>query len=293
MSRWSLVSLLPAGLLLAVPAVGPTQKAEDPPANKENIEAALKLTLAAAAEYEIRVGADEKEKPLELQREPVLKWSNPDRGEVHGNVFLWTRDGRPLVVGSLYKWFTPHTHMSHEFQSLTDEPIAAKFHGEEKWKTGDAGLKFADVPKAPAPAATDAQRLLQMKQLAKEFTGSKTEREDPKEVELRLLPQPVYRYAAPKQGIVIGGLFALVHGTDPEIWVLIEARGENPEKSRWQYAAARMNSVAVRLRHKDEKVWSEDVMLWKDVSDHRHAYTTYQFKDIPDFLKDPPAKPKP
>src|SRR5262245_14538448 len=119
----SLVGLT-ALLAATLPVIGLAQKSDDPPAaNKEIIEAALKLTLAAAAEYEIRVGGDEKEKPLELRREPVLKWSNPDRGEVHGNVFVWTRHGRPLAVASLFKWFTPHTHMSHEFLSLPAGPL--------------------------------------------------------------------------------------------------------------------------------------------------------------------------
>src|SRR5687767_161624 len=145
MSRnWSLSALLSLGALAV--AVGWVPGAEEPaPANPENIAAALKLTLAAAAEYEIVVG-DEKEKPLELQREPVLKWSNPDRGEVHGNVFLWTRDGRPLAVGSLFKWFTPFTHMSHEFLSLAEEPLVAKFHGKQVWKTNESVVKFVDVP---------------------------------------------------------------------------------------------------------------------------------------------------
>src|SRR5205807_3550064 len=146
-------------------------------------EAALKLTQATAAEYEIRVGEDDK--PLELQREPVLQWSNPDRGEVHGNVFLWTREGRPLVVGSLFKWFSPHTHMSHEFQSFAEEPLSVKFHGKPVWKTSEPGLHFVDVPKASAPAANEAQRLLQLRQLAKDFSGWKKER-DGIETELRL-----------------------------------------------------------------------------------------------------------
>ena len=121
-----LVAMLVAGPLVVVSAADP------PPANKENIAAALKLTLPAAAEYEIRVG--DEEKPLELLKEPVLKWSNPDRGEVHGNVFLWTRGGRPLVVGALYKWFSPYTHMAHEFQSLAEVPVTAAFHGTPVWK---------------------------------------------------------------------------------------------------------------------------------------------------------------
>jgi hypothetical protein len=276
-----------------IAAVAFTQKLADQPANKENIEAALKLTLAAAVEYEIRVGKDEKEKPLDLQKEPVLKWSNPDRGEIHGNVFLWTRDGRPLAVGCLFKWFSPFTHMSHEFQSFAEEPLSAKFHGDQVWETSESGLRFADLPKAPAPAANEAQRLLQLKQLAKDFSGSKTERDDPKDVELRLLPQPIHRYAAPKQGIIGGGLFALVHGTDPEIFLLIEARGKDLATARWQYAATRMTGVAVLLRHRDQKVWSGDFVPWKEVYDHKHPYTSFMFKEIPDFLKEAVAKPKP
>src|SRR5262245_39292957 len=211
--RWLTVAVLVVGSLVVIGAGSRAQNPADTPANKENIEAALKLTVAAAAEYEIRVGDDDK--PLDLQREPVLQWSNPDRGEVHGNVFLWTRDGRPLVAGSLYKWFRPHTHMSHEFQSFAEEPLAAKFHGQPAWKASEAGLQFADLPEASAPAATEGPRGLQLKQLAKDFAGTKKERDENVVVELRLLPQPIHRYAAPKQGILTGGLFALVHGTDP------------------------------------------------------------------------------
>src|SRR5437870_12540817 len=108
--RWFLVALVSIGSLVLAVIGSRAQNPADTPATRENIDAALKLTQAAAAEYEIRVGDDDK--PLELQSEPVLKWSNPDRGEVHGNVFLWTRDGRPLVVGALFKWFSPQTHMA-------------------------------------------------------------------------------------------------------------------------------------------------------------------------------------
>ncbi len=292
--RWLLVALLPVGSLVFAGTGIRAQNLADTRANREQIETALKLTQAAAAEYEFRVGTDEKEKPLELQRDPVLKWSNPTQGEVHGNVFLWTRDGRPLVVGSLFKWFSPHTHMAHEFHSLAEEPLRAKFHGAPVWKTSEAGLRFAGVPKAPDPAAGEAQRLLQLKQLAKDFSGIK---KNPSggEVELRLLPQPVYRYAAPKQGIFSGALFAFVQGTDPEIFLLIEARGKDVAGATWQYAATRMISTEeVRLRHRDQQVWSAEIIPWREVFlEHEHAYTTFRFKEIPDFLKDALTKPRP
>src|SRR6266516_2595813 len=97
---WLPVALLAAGALVAVAPTGARAQSQETPANHENIEAALKLTQAAAAEYEIRLAGDDQ--PLDWQREPVLRWSNPARGEIHGNVFLWTRDGRPQVVSSLH-----------------------------------------------------------------------------------------------------------------------------------------------------------------------------------------------
>jgi hypothetical protein len=271
---------------------GRAQNPTGTPANRENIEAALRLTQAAAAEYEIRVGDDDK--PLQLRREPVLRWSNPDRGEVHGNVFLWTRDGRPLVVGALFKWFTPLTHMAHEFHSLAEEPLRATFHGAPVWKTSEVGLQFVDVPKAAAPAADEAQRFLQLKQLAKDFAGSKKSPAG-SETEVRLLPQPIHRYAARKQGIITGALFAFVEGTDPEIFLLIEARGQSAANARWQFAATRMVAgEEVRLRHRDQPVWAAEILPQKEIfQKHERAYTTFRFKVIPPFLKDALTKPGP
>lgn len=210
-----------AFVILACGAVAAQEPAE-PPINREQIDAALQLTRAAAKEYEfLAAGADA---ALELKDEPVLRWSNPTTGEVHGNVFLWTRGGRPMVVGSLFKWFSPHSHMSHEFQSLAEKPIAAKFHGMEVWKTTEPGLKFVELADAPLPARSPASRLLQLKQIARGFAATKIDRDGDK-VELRLLTQPVYRYALPGDGVFDGALLAFVQGTDPEVLLLLEVRG--------------------------------------------------------------------
>ncbi|HTU17187.1 MAG TPA: hypothetical protein VMG10_03935 [Gemmataceae bacterium] len=289
---WLPVAVLAVGSLVVVQTGRGAEKPAETPANRENIKAALKLTQAATAEYEIRVAGDDK--PLELRREPVLRWSNPVQGEVHGNVFVWTRDGRPLVVGSLFKWFSPFTHMSHEFQSLAEKPLRATFHGAPVWKTSKAGLRFVDVPGAAAPAASEAQRLLQLKRLAKDFTGSKKKPRG-SETQVRLLPQPIHRYAAPTQGVLNGALFAFVEGTDPEMFLLIEARGKSASSARWQFAATRMVHIEeVRLRHRDKQVWSEESKTMREVLvEHEGVYTIFRFKEIPDFLKETLAKPKP
>jgi hypothetical protein len=259
--------------------------------NREQIDAALKLTQAAAREYQISVAGDD-EQTCDLKTEPVLRWSNPAVGEIHGNVFLWTRRSRPAVIGSLFKWFTPHTHMSHEFQSLAEKPIAAKFHGADVWKTSDAGVKFLPVPQAPSPAGSTASRLVQLKQLAREFSATKKEREGGRG-ELRLLTQPIYRYASPEEGVLDGGLFAFVQGTDPEVFLLLEARGGKQDQARWEFAATRMNSVALQLRHRDNEIWAVEAMPWREIYDHRQIYTSFLFKDIPAFLSEAAGNPLP
>jgi hypothetical protein len=291
--RWILVAVVSIGCLAGGMSNSRAQNPAETPGNRENIEAALKLTQAAAAEYEIRVGDDDK--PLDLQREPVLRWSNPEAGQVHGNVYLWTRDGRPQAAGCLFNWFSPPAaRMEHEFHSFAEGPLSAKFHGNTVWKTSEPGVRFSDVPGAAAPAANEAQRLLQLKQLAKEFSGAGKFPTNASDLALRLLPQPIHRYSAPKQGIITGGLFAFVRGTDPEIFLLIEARGKDAASVRWQFGATRMHSMArLWLRHQDKQIWSvEPLPLKKIFETHALPYTAFKFKEVPDFLKDAVTKPK-
>ena len=206
----------------------------------------------------------------------MLRWSNPAVGEIHGNVFLWTIDERPAVVGSLFKWFTPHTHMSHEFHSLAEVPLVGRYDEADVWTAGQPGVKFVRLPGAPPPAASVAQRLLQMKRLVKDFAVTKTERDASKQ-ELRLLTQPIYRYAAPARQILDGALFAFVQGTDPDVFLLLEARGDSGEET-WQFAPARMNSVEFVLRHGDREVWKAETLSSSDVYRHAQPYTSFFIK---------------
>ena len=62
-----------------------------------------------------------------------------------------------------------------------------------------------------------------MRDLAKEFTARQTDRKDI-DRDLRLLAQPIYRYEKTEGDLIDGGLFAFVLGTDPEAFLMIEAR---------------------------------------------------------------------
>lgn len=58
-------------------------------------------------------------------------------------------------------------------------------------------------------------------------------------------------------GIISGAMFAFCQGTDPELFLLIEAqRGDDGE--RWMFAAAEFSNLSLFLTLDDVEVWSAD-----------------------------------
>jgi hypothetical protein len=267
-------------ILVLAAATTPAIAADD----AAHIEQTLVQTRRQAEEYTIAVGTPPR--ALRLLPEPVLKWSNPEVGEIYGNVFLWTERGRPAVVASLHRWFSPHTHLSHEFTSLSDEAVSAERSGGVVWKTTLPGIKFQPVAEAPPPAESAAARLLQIRSLARQFSARSTDREGVSH-ELRLLTQPIHRYQPPAEGPsaerwLDGGLFAFVLGTDPELFLLIEAQPVQSDQFQWRFAVARMNSIDLRLLHAGREVWSAAQLPWAEVGNHRGPYTTFRINSAND-----------
>lgn len=247
------------------------EKADD----QERAEAALKLTREYAGRYEFFLPSSAIACRLEAQ--PILRWSNPERGEIYGNVYLWTHQGYPVAVGSLYKWYSPFTHMSHEFHSLSTQGLRAAYDGKEAWKTDQAGLKFQELPDAPDVAATAPARLIQMRQLARRFTATSTD-EEGSLTNLRLLSQPVYRYVLPDKIAdgEDGALFSFVQGTDPEIWLLLQSRPFTKAATpRWSFALARMNSIAMVVQDRGTEVWRAPAMPHREFANHIGPYTKF------------------
>ena len=220
----------------------------------------LPIYVKDAAEYKIAVES-EPMKPLELKREPVFDWTNPVReGVQQGACFLWLRDGRPAAIGDFFS--EPEGRLRgrkvmHEFHALDPEKlIVTRPKGVlNEWKP-EAGLARKELPDAPVPAATPQARLLQMRDLARGFTGYET---DDKETrwDLRLLPAPLYRYPAAKSGVIDGALFTLVStaGTDPEVLLILEAKETNG-KLRWEYALGRYSDRNLYVLRNDKEIWT-------------------------------------
>jgi hypothetical protein len=246
--------------------------AAEEPESAARITEALRITTDAAKQYELELVGPPSHR-LELHPESILRWSNPVAGEVYGNVFVWTHEGRPEVIGSFHKWYSPLTHGSHEFHSLAISPIGGTRDGEPVWKAEQPGIVLHRVAQQQPVAKTELGRLRQMRVISRRFTVQKTDRKGVSR-EMRLLPKPIYRYGSNDSRVLEGGLFVFVQGTDPEVFLLVEAR-QSGNKWEWQYSLARMNSEHFVAKYQDREVWCVEIWPWSKVKNGREPYTIF------------------
>jgi hypothetical protein len=253
--------------------IGPVW-ADQPQDEKTRAEEFAQFAKREAAAYTIRLeGSD---RPLTLQPVPVLKWSNPVVGSIYGDVFIWTDNGRPEAVASIYRFYTPPVHRANEFHSFALGPLSAERKGFVVWTPSRPGLELKTIPDAAAPADSASARLRQMRAIAQEFTGRQTTREGV-DRDMRLLAQPIYRYENTMGDLIDGGLFVLVVGTDPEVFLLIEARRPAGGVAEWRFAATRMNNVNLRLNHRSREVWNVPKLAWPQVYDSGQPYAVFGY----------------
>jgi hypothetical protein len=235
-----------------------------------NARAFLKLAQKTAGEYQLSAAGE----PLQLRTKPVLRWTNPVVGEIYGGVFVWTKDGRPEVVVSIFKWYDPFTHMTLEFQSLSTQDIVAAKDGRRVWATSDEGVQWKAVPGAAAPAASSIARRSQMRALARQFSAQLTDKDGTRR-QLRLLTQPLLRFSGPQKGLSDGAMFAFAQSTDPELLLLLAARPRG-DAVAWQYALARLNFVPLQASHRGELIWEAPQLDSSEVyGDRSGAYTKF------------------
>jgi hypothetical protein len=274
--RWFLLLLF---CLLVATGFAAEPEVDQPEDEAKQFQAYAK-TCAAAYEISLKPAAGDG-RELTLIAEPVLRWTNPLAGrQAHGEVFVWTDDGRPTAVLSLYQWTAPDkvVHEHHEFCSLATGPLATTGPESRDWSPSEAGVKLIPLPDAPPPADSPRQRLRQMRDLAARFSGQKTTREDHENRDLRLLTQPVQRYDSRRNDVLDGALFALVEHTDPEILLVLEARVD-AGKPTWQYACVRMNSLRLAVSLDGREVWQAEQLAWRDALNRKDLpYTAFTIR---------------
>jgi hypothetical protein len=208
-----------------------------------------------AADYEL--ARESENRSLTLVDRPTYTWARSGPyGGTYGSVYIWTDRGNADAVACF--WRNPGTSgrlsVVHELHSLSPVVLNSTGKDSDSWKP-KGGLKRHLLINAPTPMSSATGRMQQMRTFCREFSARTVSAREER-TELRLLPQPLYRYESTNPEIIDGALFAFVCsiGTDPEVFLLLEAihAADGP---RWHYALARFSHMNLFVNFKDREVW--------------------------------------
>jgi hypothetical protein len=241
-----LIVTMPLGLLAQ-------EQAADDAASKQRMEL-MEQTIAGIG---VQSDAIASKAALKFAAKPLLRYSDPTRGTAQGNILLdatvWRlgESGRPtaLVTLEIYRSSAELAMLSYEFASLAEGKFTLKHKQHEKvaWIATGSAAKMSPLADAPMPAATAAGRLIQMRQLARQFSARETLFGE--SIECRLLAQPIDRYSSPETGLVDGAIFAFANGTNPELGLVLEC-----DKERWSYGVVRLSAAGSVLEYAGREV---------------------------------------
>ncbi|HEX5106763.1 MAG TPA: hypothetical protein VFV87_23245 [Pirellulaceae bacterium] len=243
-------------LLVAAVALGPlgAARGED---SAERRNEYLKQMNALAKATDVRLA--ESDDPARLVESPVFRYDDQPRRFLDATMWIWTDGVRPVAcqkIEARRHFDTDKPLWGYCFTSTSAEPIAARWSGDRRWRSTEAGIEWQPVPGAGAPRATSAARRLQAREIARGFAcrmliNPRTE----ETAAMRLLTTPIYEYADPESKLLVGAVFGFeVNGTNPDLLVLVEARGD-ADKPAWHFAPARMTTGGLKLKYGDKAVW--------------------------------------
>lgn len=223
-----------------------------PPTKEDLADKRIIFSKSALAQYTVLVG--DRPEPAKVS-DPCLRWSNPVGAVRDGILAVYTFDGgRPVAVGQFFH-NRPSTWI-HEFAIIASDNVRIMRSGRLFWQPSEYVCRFTDVPDSPVPAAKASLRLTQMRKIAADFSVIDHFGWEDSAItihNLRLMPQPVYRYSETDK-ILDGGLFVFALGTDPECNLLLEAY-QDDKGARYRYALAPMSVYQLEVRYKNNDVW--------------------------------------
>ena len=198
------------------------------------------------------VAVDRPERPFTTTDKTLLRWSNPVRNFFSdGAVFLWLDAKRPMAVAM--PSIRGKGNVAREFTSLSTSPLECRRNRQVIWAPRQANFAGQSLAESEPPDDSEKRRLRQIRDISRRFRATKG---GDSGVELRLMTQPIYRYACEEQGIIDGALFSFVEATDSDLLLLVEACRGDTQRAEWRYTLARMTSTAVAVELDGERVWA-------------------------------------
>ena len=235
---------------------------------------------------EFTLAADDRpDQTIQLRPQPILRYSNPVRDSLSdGATFLWLEGDCPVAVGALS--IRGDGRVYREFTSLVNRPLQCTHDSGSIWSPMDGGMLREDFPDSPPVAGSRTQRLTQMRRLARRFTGAYLHPDSGEASNLRLLTQPVYRYADDAAAIVDAAFFGFVEANDPELLLIIEAVVADPDNGtlKWRYSLARMTSVTLNVQLDGREVWTVE-NFWRNPRTASDAYVEARVGQYEDLVQ--------
>jgi hypothetical protein len=253
MIRTRIATQLLASILIGLVAGADEPSSAGSAEQKERLESMKRQ----AAEYEVTLDRSSAVR-LTLHPEPLLRFNNAVGDVLDGIAVMWKEGERPAVFAQIFQ--VKDGTWIHECQSVASAGFSMRAREITPWQPEKAAQEFTKLSDAPSAAKSAVQRLVQMKEQAARFSAvddfkMRANDVESSRYELRLLARPVYRYKDAKHGINDGAVFVFVHGTDPELFLILEHRGEG-DKAGWYYSLAPMTCYAVTARLDGREIWS-------------------------------------
>lgn len=209
--------------------------------------------------------AEDATKAYPRYEQPLLDYQNPlFEGQSAGLLVLWHDQKVPLAVASFSE--RHGDRIFREFSSLTEKPFLCKRGDQLLWSPKSTGQAERVFPSAQPPRTTKALRLVQMRRMAERFEVNKGGN-------CRLLPQPLYRFESPEQGIIDGAVFAFVVANDPELLLTVTLNSSTGdlEDAAWNYSLARMTSSPTKVGLDGQEVW-QAAGYWRNPRSKSDSY---------------------
>jgi hypothetical protein len=196
--------------------------------------------------------ADDRSKPFRLLPEPIIRYNNPVGLSRDGAIFLWLgAHDRPEVADQFN--VIRSGYWSHQFSTLSTRPLVAETRSGPVWSPSRAGVEYKPIPDAPKPAEAAEARHRQMRVLAEKFSFQDNFQDEGWQ-KLRPMAKPMYRYGKPGTEVIDGAVFCFALTTDPEAFLILEARA-GQGGAGWSYAIAPITVYHVKASYKDREVW--------------------------------------
>ena len=250
-----LLGTLAGGVAGAEPDEQPADQQKKPPSMA--MEAMFERAKAA------RVSTVNRPSPhIKLLAEPLMHFSDPEINILDAGLWAYSDGGRPqaLLKVEAHRWdddVLPQVTWVHCFVSASGDRIVAVWPNGPRFAAREPGLKLETFADGPQPAESPRARLTQMKELARRFTAHCID-ESKKELNMRLLPTPVYRYADLEAGVQDGAVFAFsASGTNPILVLLVELSQPQGEAAKWQYSLSRMTVREMTVKLGNRTVYEQ------------------------------------